>query len=49
MVEKRINFVDAVEYLSGIVTLHRESNTSITPRPDRLPPPGKGPPGNNKR
>ena len=48
MFEKRINFVDAVEYLSGIVTLNRQANVSITPAQDKSPHPVKGPLGCKK-
>lgn len=48
MLEKRINFVEAVEYLSGIVTLNREPKISITPQQDKSPRQCKGPPGCKK-
>ena len=48
MFEKRLNFVDAVEYLSGIMTLNRQNNVVITPLPDTSPRQAKGPPGCKK-
>ena len=48
MFEKRINFVDAVEYLSGIVTLNRQDNVPITPMQGTSPCPTKRPPGCKK-
>ena len=48
MFEKRINFVDAVEYLSGIVTLDRQDNVAITPVHGASPRQVEGPPGCKK-
>ena len=39
MIEKRLNFVEAVEYLSGIVMLNRDSNATRSSKQDRSPPP----------
>ena len=48
MFEKRINFVDAVEYLSGIMTLNRQDNVAIKPLQETSPHQVKGPPGCKK-
>ena len=48
MFEKRINFVDAVEYLSGIMTLHRQDNVAITPLQGTPPRQAEGPQGGKK-
>jgi len=48
MLEKRINFVEAVEFLSGIVTIHQEPNVSSPSGQDSSSPPRKGTPGSMK-
>lgn len=48
MFEKRINFVDAVEYLSGIMTLNRKDNVATTPMQGTPPCPTKRSPGSKK-
>lgn len=48
MLDKQLNFVEAVEYLTGIVTLNQESKISITPQQDKSPRSCKGPPGCKK-
>ena len=44
MLDKQLNFVEAVEYLTGIVTLSQETKISITPQQDKSPRPCKRPP-----
>ncbi len=48
MLDKQLNFVEAVEYLTGIVTLNQETKISITPQQDKSPRSCKGPPGCKK-
>ena len=48
MFEKRINFVDAVEYLSGIMTLNHPANVAITPLQGTPPRQVEGPQGGKK-
>jgi DNA primase len=48
MFEKRLNFVDAVEYLTGIVTLNRQDNVAIKPLQGTSPHPVEGPQGGKK-
>lgn len=48
MLDKQLNFVEAVEYLTGIVTLNQEIKISIMPQQDKSPRSCKGPPGCKK-
>jgi DNA primase len=48
MLDKRLNFVEAVEFLSGIVTLRRDPNPPNPPGHAESSPPSKGPPATTK-
>jgi len=48
MLDKRLNFVEAVEFLSGIVTLRRDPNPPNPPGHAESSPPSKGSPATTK-
>jgi DNA primase len=48
MLDKRLNFVEAVEFLSGIVTLRRDPNPPNPPGHAGSSPASKGPPATTK-